>query len=276
MSSRCPERRVSRTASAFALIAALLSGVDALADAEALRVCADPDNLPFSHADGTGFENRIARLVADDLQMPLAYEWLPQIRGYVRKTMGAGLCDVFIGVPAGFERVLTTKPYYRSTYVFVSRRDPDRPPLASFDDARLSALAIGVQLPGDDLAATPPGHALALKGAIDNVTGFPLIGAPPSAARIVAAIDAGTLDAGVLWGPQAAFFARRSKTPLALVPARAPRELAALPFEFGIAMGVRRGDKALRDRLDDVIVRRRADIDAILAAYAVPRSDRQP
>ena len=208
--------------------------------------------------------------------MPLAYEWLPQIRGYVRKTMGAGLCDVFIGVPAGFERVLTTKPYYRSTYVFVSRRDGDHAPLASFDDARLPALAIGVQLPGDDLAATPPGHALALKGAIDNVTGFPLIGPSPSAARIIAAIDAGTLDAGVLWGPQAAFFARQAKTPLALVPARPPHELGAMPFEFGIAMGVKRGDKALRDRLDEVLVRRRADIDAILAAYGVPRTDRQP
>jgi mxaJ protein len=190
--------------------------------------------------------------------------------------MGAGLCDVFIGVPAGFERVLTTKPYYCSTYMFVSRRDAGRAPLASFDDARLPALAIGVQLPGNDLAATPPGHALALKGAIDNVTGFPLIGAPPSAARIVAAIDAGTLDAGVLWGPQAAWYVRQAKTPLALVPARPPRELAAMPFEFGIAMGVRRGDRALRDRLDDVIVRRRADIDAILAAYGVPRTDRQP
>jgi mxaJ protein len=249
--------------------AATLAGLAGAADRE-LRVCSDPDNLPYSHADESGFENRIARLVAADLGATLKYEWMPLRRGFVRKTMGAGLCDVFIGVPSDFERVLTTKPYYRSTYVFVSRTQP---PLRSFDDPRLRKLHVGVQLVGNDLAATPAGHALTLRGAIENVEGFTVYGDGPAAQRMVAALAEGRLDAAVAWGPQAGYFASRAAVPLEMAAAAAPPELAPMPFEFSISMGVRRADRALRDELDAIIVRRRAQIDAILAEYAVPRSD---
>ncbi|HEV7915315.1 MAG TPA: quinoprotein dehydrogenase-associated putative ABC transporter substrate-binding protein, partial [Albitalea sp.] len=164
MSSRCRERRV-------AALVALLWAAHALAAPAELRVCADPDNLPFSHADGSGFENRIAALMAQELKRPLVTFWLPQRRGFVRKTLGANECDVWIGVPADLERVLPTQPYYRSSYVFVTRR-ADRAPLRSFDDRRLARLRVGVQLIGNDLAATPPGHALALRGATRHVVGF--------------------------------------------------------------------------------------------------------
>src|SRR5689334_22317676 len=126
-----------------------------------LRVCAEPDNLPFSRADRSGFENRIAELLATELGAHLVYAWRPQRRGFVRKTLGAGVCDAWMGVPADYERVLTTRPYYRSTYVFVYGKRP----LRSFDDPGLRALRIGVQLPGNDMAATPPGHVLAARGA---------------------------------------------------------------------------------------------------------------
>jgi mxaJ protein len=253
-------------------LAALLVGWAAAASAEPaeLRVCADPDNLPYSHADGSGFENRIAQVIAEDLGARLAYEWLPQIRGYVRKTMGAGLCDVFIGVPSGFERVMTTRPYYRSSYAFVSRDARD--PVLSFEDARLARLVIGVQLVGDDLAATPPGHALAARGIVDNVRGFPVMGEGPAAQRMVQALARGDLDVALLWGPQAGYHASRTgKLPVAL--AAAPPELAGIPFEYAISMGVKRGNRALRDSLDAAIERRRAEIDAILLAYHVPRTD---
>src|SRR4051812_38310844 len=205
MSSRCPDgslrvpmrvagaRLVARAiaglgaAACFTAIAAETIGPDASpiggraevtgapstgADPGVLRVCADPDNLPYSSADESGFEYRIARLLADDLHRRLEYEWQPQRRGFVRKTVGAGLCEVFIGVPAGFERVSTTRPYYRSGYVFVNRADAPRGGLQSFDAPRLPTLAIGVQLIGEDLAATPAGHALARHGAVDRVVGY--------------------------------------------------------------------------------------------------------
>ena len=255
---------------------ALLLGlfcVAAAAQARELRVCADPDNLPLSHADGSGFENRIARLVADEMKAELRYEWLPLRRGFVRKTIDAGLCDVFIGVPKDFDRVMTTRPYYRSSYVFVD--GPKARGIDRLDDGRLAALRIGVQLVGNDLAATPPGYALAMSGQTDNVRGFTVYGDGPAAQRMIGALARGELDAALVWGPQAGYFAKRSATPLEIhVVQMAARSSAAMPFEFDIAMGVRRRDARLRDELDGIIERRRADIDAILRAYSVPRTDR--
>jgi mxaJ protein len=240
---------------------------------DALRVCADPDNLPYSRADGSGFENRIAQLLAQDMQVPLEYAWLPDRRAFVRKTLGSQLCDVIIGVPADFERTATTQPYYRSTYVFVERAS-DTPPVRSFDDPRLKAMRIGVQLIGNDLAASPPGELLARHGHTQNVRGLPLAGDEPSAQRAVEAIERGEIDAAVLWGPQAGYFAKRSSVPLRVSALPAP---ADAHFQFAIAMGVRRGDGELRSRLDDFIKRRGADIDRILAEYDVPRvNEAQP
>lgn len=240
----------------------LISTAAAAAD---LRVCAEPDNLPFSHENQSGFENRIARILADDLGLELHYEWQPQRRGFVRKTLGSGLCEAWMGVPAGFERALTTKPYYRSTYVFVYGKRA----LQSFDAPELKALRIGVQLPGNDGAATPAGYALAAKGAVENVRGYPIYGEHPAAERIVEAIARGELDAGVVWGPAAGFFAREKN--LGVAAASAPKELATMPFEFAIAIGVKRGNRELRDQLDAALARRKSEIDAVLDEYAVPR-----
>lgn len=228
------------------------------AHGEPLRVCAEPDNLPYSHADQSGFENRIARLLADELGATLAYTWFPQRRAFVRKT--SGLCDVFIGVPSDFERLLTTRSYYRSSYVFVGR-------IASFDDPALKQLRIGVQLVGDDMAATPGAYALARRGVVDNVSGFPVYGEHPAAQRIVEAIAQGRLDGAVVWGPAVGHFAFAKN-----LPVREAKEPGLpMPLEFSISVGVRRGNGALRDALDAALERRRAEIDAVLDAYHVPR-----
>ncbi|HEX6708518.1 MAG TPA: quinoprotein dehydrogenase-associated putative ABC transporter substrate-binding protein [Albitalea sp.] len=253
------------------VLTALIAASALAAAAPSLRVCADPDNLPYSHADGSGFENRIARLVADELGLPLAITWMPLGRGFVRKTLGANECDVLAGVPADFERVLATRPYYRSSYVFVTRADAARP-LRSFDDPRLARLRVGVQLVGNDLAATPPGHALVQRGATARVIGYTPLGDGPAAERMLAALAHGELDAALVWGPQAGYFAARSPVPLRLAVAEPPAGLR-VPFDFAISMGVRRGDTALRDQLDAALARRRADIDAVLADYGVPRVD---
>jgi hypothetical protein len=156
------------------------------AHADELRVCADPANPPYSQRDESGFENRIARLVAEDLHMRLSWFWQEQSRGFVRKTMGAGQCDLFVAVPAGFDKVLRTRPYYRSTYVAVTRLGT--PPFGGFDPDRLRARRFGVQLIGNDLAASPPGLALAEHGAVENVTGFPVYGETPAGKRMVDAV----------------------------------------------------------------------------------------
>jgi mxaJ protein len=271
MCSRCLD--VVRLAILLVAAFAVALPVAAQQPPEPLRVCADPDNFPQSRADGSGFENRIAAIVADELQRPLEYAWTPQLRAFVRKTVGERRCDVWIGVPADLERLLTTAPYYRSTYVFVTPAD-DAAPLRSFDDARLPRLRIGVQLIGPEFATTPPGHALAQRGAVERVVGYTIGGEAPAAARIAQALGDGRLDAAIVWGPQVGWYAQRSARPLAVHAAQPPPGFA-LPFEFDIAMGVRRGDTALRDALQRAIDRRREAIDAVLAEYAVPRIDRE-
>jgi mxaJ protein len=238
-----------------------------------LRVCADPNNLPFSNKAGEGFENRIANLLAADRHATLDYTWWAQRRGFIRNTLKAGTCDIVIGVPTGVEMTLTTRPYYQSSYVFVSRRDR-RLDLASFDDPRLPALRIGVQMIGDDFNNSPPAHALSRRGMVRNVVGYSVYGnyADPSPlSAIVDAVDRGDVDAAVVWGPAAGYFAQRAAHSLEVQPVRPRADAASLPFVFDIAMGVRPGDTRLQNELDDFIARRQSDIDAILSDYGVPR-----
>ena len=249
------------------------AGCAATAPKPALRVCADPNNLPFSNRARQGFENRIAELLAADRHATLEYTWWAQRRGFVRNTLAAGTCDVVIGVPRESDWVATTLPYYRSSYVFVSRRDRGLN-LASFDDPRLPTLSIGVQMIGDDFANTPPAHALARRGMTSNVVGYTVYGdyaRPSPLSEIVSAVDRGEVDAAVVWGPAAGFFARHSDGRLALSAVSPQRDSPSLPFAFEISMGVRRGDAALRTELDDFLMRRRVEIDAILDEYGIPR-----
>jgi mxaJ protein len=245
------------------------------AEAGELRVCADPNNLPFSNQREQGFENKLARLVARELGATVSYYWFAQRRGFVRNTLNAKKCDVILGVPSSFELALTTRPYYRSSYVFVSRRDR-RLGITSLDDPRLRTLKIGVQMIGDDYASSPPAHALAGRGMTRNVVGYSVYGdySKESPTRgIVDAVASGEVDLSAVWGPTAGYFARRSTVPLEVTRFTPEIDLPFLPFVFDISMAVRREDVALRDRLDAILERRRKEIDAILRAYAVPRAD---
>jgi mxaJ protein len=240
-----------------------------------LRVCADPNNLPFSNRAEEGFENRLASLLAADMGAALRYTWWPQRRGFVRETLSAGRCDVIVGVPTAYERLLATRPYYRSTYVFVSRRD--RPvSVRSLDDPALRRLRIGVPLVGDDYANTPPAHALGRRGIVDNVRGFSLYGdysRPDPPAELIHAVARGDVDVAVAWGPLAGYFSLRQPGALRLVPVSPAVDPPGLPFVYDISMGVRPGDGARKHVLERFLGRRRADIDALLAAFGVPRVD---
>ena len=238
-----------------------------------LRVCADPNNLPFSNQQQQGFENRIAELVAGDLNAKLTYVWYAQRRGFTRNTLNAHKCDVLVGIPSSFERVSTTMPYYRSTYVFVTRREAHIK-LSSFDDAALKTLRIGVQMVGDDFMNTPPAHALAARHIIQNVKGFSVYGdygQPNPPARVIDAVASGDIDVAIAWGPLAGYFASREPVALDVTPVSPQIDLPFLPFVFDISMGVRRGQESLRDQLNTIISRRRVEIDRILDSYGVPR-----
>ena len=238
-----------------------------------LRVCADPNNLPFSNERGEGFENRIAELVARDLGARVEYTWWAQRRGFFRNTLRAGLCDLVTGVPSGFEMAQTTSPYYRSTYVFVYRKGRGLD-VRSFDDPVLRRVKVGVQMVGDDFSNTPPAHALTNRHITGNVRGYTLYGdysKPNPPADIIAAVARGRVDVAVVWGPLAGYFAPRQKAALAVVPVSPQVDVPFLPFVYDIAMGVRRGDNAFREEIEEVLERRRGEIERILDEYGVPR-----
>jgi len=236
-----------------------------------LRVCADPNNLPFSNARGEGFENKLAELVAAKLGRKVEYVWWAQRRGFIRNTLKAEKCDVIMGVPQ-LDMLATTQPYYRSTYVLISRADKDLN-FSSLAAPELQHLKIGVQLVGDDGANTPPAHALAQQHITENVVGFPLYGdyredSPPR--RIIEAVERGDIDIAAAWGPMAGYFAKVSPVPLKIVPIGDTARFSPQVFEFSISMGVRKGDQALKAELDRFIAENKPEIQDLLSSYGVP------
>ncbi|HET9747942.1 MAG TPA: quinoprotein dehydrogenase-associated putative ABC transporter substrate-binding protein [Casimicrobiaceae bacterium] len=263
----------SRCRNALACTCALvLWGVAAASSARELRVCADPDNLPYSDRAQRGFENRIVKIVARDMGADVAYYWLPQWRGYARKTLERGHCDLIPGIARDDDSVLATDAYYTGTFALVYA--PTRfPALTSLDDPRLRSLRIGIQVIGIEATPSPPARALARRGIVDNVVGFPVMGTTPSAQRIVDAIAAGSLDVGIVWSPQPGYFIAQRHLPLDVVSIRhSPRDPS---FEFAIAMGVRRDDAALQREVNASLARLKPAIDGVLREYAVARADQQ-
>jgi mxaJ protein len=261
--------------------AAIVAGVLALVTTAAaasdgqLRVCADPNNLPFSNSAEAGFENKLAAMVAAHFGEQVSYTWWAQRRGFIRNTLKAGQCDVVIGVPAGYDLVETTRPYYRSSYVFVTRQDRHLD-LSSLIDPRLHGLTIAVHLIGDDGNNPPPAQALGDQGIVENVRGYSIYGDyreanPP--ARMIEAVENGEVDVAAAWGPLGGYFAQRSPVPLTVTPIRDTERFAPQQFQFAIAMGVRKGDHALRARLNAFIDEHRSEINALLRSYGVPLVD---
>lgn len=235
-----------------------------------LRVCADANNLPYSNSAEDGFENKIVRLIADHLHRPLVFVWRPERRGFVREGLNAGECDLVAALPSGASRALTTCPYYRSTYAFVSKRG--EPPVSSLDDPSLRMRTIGVQLIGDDGMNSPPAHALAERGIVENVRGFMVYGDYRNdhpLSEIVHAVATGRVDVAAVWGPVAGYFAAKEKPPLVVTAIEGNVE-ARLPMTFDISMGVRRTDKELKTQVDSALSSLAPNIRTILAAYGVP------
>jgi mxaJ protein len=258
---------VSRTLGVlFAIV--LLSGSATAGHLKELRVCGDPDNLPYSNDKQEGFENRIAEVVARDLGLSLAYYWWPHQRGLVRNTLRAEKCDVLIGIPKGYDPVLWTKPYYRSTHalVYVSGRGLN---IRSLDDPVLRQLRIGVH------RGAPPHDVLAERGILANVVSYSLFHDPRGSdpdlrpTKPVEDVITGTLDAAIVWGPWAGYFVKkRGVSTLEVVPLS---DSGPVPLSFEISMGVKKGERELKGELEASLVRRQAEIAKILDDYGVPR-----
>ena len=241
------------------------------APAQALVVCADPNNLPFSNQAQQGFENKLVRLLAHDLKTEVRYVWWAQRRGFARHTLAPQGCDLWPGVARGTEGLRTSQPYYRSSYVFVTRRASALEHL-SLDDPRLRTLKIGVQLVGYESMNTPPAQALAARGITGNVRGFSVFGdygRPNPPAAIVDAVASGDVDMALVWGPLAGYFSQRAAVPLRLEPVP---EVDHWPMAFDIALGVRGDEEGLRQRLDAALRMEQPRIEALLQEYAIPHA----
>jgi mxaJ protein len=270
-------RRPRWLRAAFAAVwgAAAVTAASATAGTAAARelaVCADPSALPYSNSRGEGFENRIARLLADDLKRDLRYVWNMQRRSFLRRTLHSGSCDVVIGLPAGLPGVLTGKPYYTSSYVAITARERGLV-WHDFDNPLLRRLTIGLQAIGAEGANTPPATSLAARGIVDRIVGFPMwaeedVESPP--ARLVDAVAEGKVDAAFVWGPIGGYFAQRHGNALRVDAVLGDAAQPDVVFTFAIALGVRKGDGALLDVLDAAMARHRGEIDALLKDYGVP------
>ena len=240
-----------------------------LVDRSALKVCADPNNLPFSDEKKEGFENKIAELVGAELGRPVDYIWFPQVIGFVRNTLQAHLCDLVIGTVAGDEIMQTTNPYYFTTYVMFYRSDKG---LAAdgVQDPRLASLRLGV------VAGTPPADLLVHHDLMSRTKPYALTvdarAESPTHEMVQDVVD-GTIDAGFLWGPIAGYYRKHDALPLTLVPLKS--EPGAARMAYHIAMGVRANEPEWRRRVNAAIVSRQAEITGVLRDYGVPLLDEQ-
>lgn len=237
-----------------------------------MRVCSDPNNMPYSNEQEEGFENRIAEILADELGAELTYVWTPQRFLQVREVFREGECDVVMGVNDGHPQFMTTLPYYQSTYVFVYKEDSPFE-IDSLDDPDLRELSIGVQIGGGEANYIPPAQALANRGLSDNFVGFSIFGdySQPNPLRpIVAAVENDEIAVATVWGPIGGYFAKEASVPLEVVPVTPQFEPPFLPMIFSISVGVRVGDVDFADQIDLALTRRWDDIGAVLAEYEIP------
>jgi mxaJ protein len=241
-----------------------------------IRVCADPDNMPLSNQKGQGFEQKIAELIAKDWNSKIEYAWWPVRRGFFARALNGRYCDIAIQAPSGLDIAGVTKPYFRSGYVFVTRKDSGLD-IKSLADPRLKKLKIGVNLLNSDAENTPPAMALSRYGVVGNLVGFSTFYTDTERPEdIIKAVANKDIDVAIVWGPLAGYFARQASTPLQLQPLPERDSLSDFPFRFNIAMGVRRRDRELRDSLQSVLDRRGPEIQSILKGYGIPVFPIQP
>ena len=268
-------RSVYRLSLAAFLGLAVLQGPNAvlaqtidLVDRSALRVCADPANLPFSNDKGEGFENRLAELIAEKLSVPVLYTWFPQATGFIRNTLRARKCDLVMGYAQGHELVQNTNHYYRSAYVLLFRADSDLNGVESLDDPRLKDKRIGI------IAGTPPATIMALNGLIGKAKPYQLVvdrRVSSPAEEMVREIVGGGLDAGVLWGPIGGYYAKRNGAKLTVVPLT--KETRGPRMAYRITMGIRPNEPEWKRELNRLIAAHQDEINAILLDFGVPILD---
>jgi quinoprotein dehydrogenase-associated probable ABC transporter substrate-binding protein len=267
-------------AGALLVAATMVAAQDKPPERTALRVCQDPNNLPFSNTKGEGIENRIAEVFGKGLGLPVTYFSFPQRMNFIRNTLRYKLpgqdypCDIVMGVPVGFDQVSVTKPYYRSTYALVFPRGKGLDQVKSSEDllkldpAQLAKLRIGIY------DRSPASEWLRRHGLVERGVPYAMMNADPEqypGEIIEKDLAAGKLDMAIVWGPIGGYFAQRVKDPtLVVVPMKSE---PGIRFDYQMAMGVRYGEREWKQQVESLIESRQAEIAAILKEYGVPVVD---
>ncbi len=265
-------RRIGLVVSAFAAVAVLsVAAAGSLQAEPVLRVCADPDNMPFSNAEGEGFENKLAELIAERLGSKLEYAWVTESMGYLPHSVGKGACDLVMGYAQGTGLIEDTNPYYHTSYVLITRADDESlKGVETLSDPRLKKKRIGL------FARTPPASILAMHGLISNAKPFETEAGRSQSAAAVAMIEeiaSGELDAGLLWGPVGGYYAQRADVPLTVVPL--VKETAGPNTILGITLGVRPNEPSFKFEINKALTENQNDINVILRGYNVPLLNRE-
>jgi quinoprotein dehydrogenase-associated probable ABC transporter substrate-binding protein len=246
----------------------IAKGALELVDPQVLRVCADPHNLPSSNETGDGFENHIAKLLAQKLGKSLEYTYYPGSTGFVRQTLNALKCDVIMGLPQGDDSVQGTNPYYQTSFVLVAMKGGGFETVEELKDSRLREAKIGI------IAGTPPASYLAMNGLLPNIKSYPLVvdtryeSAP---ALMMDDLEKGNIDVALLWGPIAGYYAKQTNRPMAIAPLI--KEQGGPRMIYRIGMGVRHTDQDWKRRLNTFIAENKDAISRILSDFGVPLLD---
>lgn len=267
---RCTVLGTALTVAAHAPLAAQQTGEPEVLAASSLRFCADPDNLPLSNEKGEGFENKLALLIGETWNRKVEFAWWPVRRGFFTRALNGRYCDIAITAPVGMDMALTTKAYFGSSYVFVTRTDR-KLDITTLDDPRLKSAKIGVNILNADAENTPPAMALSKHGVVGNLIGFTTFYSEgrDRPEGVIRAVEDGTVDVAIVWGPLAGYFVQQSKVPLSMSPI-VEDTVSGIPFAYRFAMATRRRDRALRDSLQTVLDTKRPEIESILKSYNIP------
>ena len=236
-----------------------------LVDPKVLRVCADPNNLPFSNDKGEGFENKLAELLAAKLGKTISYTYYPGATGFVRNTLGSYRCDIIMGFPQGDDLVQGTNPYYRTAYAFVAKSDSALAGIQTLQDEQLKDKRIGL------VAGTPPATYIVADGLMPHAKSYPLVvdtRYDSSPLAMMKDINSGEIDAGVLWGPIAGYYASHANPPLHMTLLL--KETGGPHLDYRIGMGVRPSDQNWKRQLNQLIAENQPAINKILLDYGVP------
>ena len=281
MTNKVASGRLRNYAAAFCVVTAIAAPVVSLAqrggaledglelvDPNVLRVCADPNNMPFSNAKGEGFENKLADLFAEKLGKRVTYTFFPQATGFVRMTLGSHRCDVIMGYPQGDEMVQNTNPYYQTAYAFVSKTGSPLEAVDTLADARLKDKRIGI------VAGTPPATYFVADGLMEKAKPYPLMidtRFDSSAKAMMNDLASGEIDAGVLWGPIAGYYASQANPPMHV--ALLLKETGGPRMVYRITMGVRPSDQNWKRQLNKLIAENQPTINKVLLDFGVPLLD---